>query len=325
MARALTADNWVAALKRWGIPFVEEPGWRTRENSRGWGEVEAFLLHHTGDDAPDTADLKVVTEGRPGLSGPLCNAGLDDGGRVHLVAAGAANHAGGGDAAVLRAAIAKGPLPAPRYSHDQLGQYPDAVIGNPRMAGVESFYYAEDSPAQRQMMTRLAAAWIDGMNRQNGTAWGAERVLGHREWQRGKVDPRVFGTDSLDKMRAEVAAYLKAGPNGGFLMALDDKQQQELYDRATNASVHAQSVNTRVQTQVNPALAALSKSLTAIAQQVGGVAAQTAAAAEAAVEKAIEESLSPEDIAAAIPAGIAQQVLDQLVARLNTAPKETPQ
>lgn len=232
MARPLTADNWLATLKRWNIPFVEEPGWRTRTNGGGWGDVEGFVVHHTGDDAPDSADLKIVRDGRVGLSGPLCNVGLEDTGRVRLVAAGAANHAGGGDAAVLRAMIAKQPLPAPRYSHAQLGDYKDAIIGNPRFAGVEAFYYAVNSPAQREMMPLLVAAWIDGMNRQNGTSWGGERLIGHKEWQRGKVDPRLFGDDSMNKMRAECAAYLKAGPEGvDELSAAAEAMIKETRDR----------------------------------------------------------------------------------------------
>jgi hypothetical protein len=223
MARPLTADNLVAALEAWGIPYVETSGWRTRENQGGWGSVEGFLFHHTGDDAPDANDLKLVTNGRVGLSGPLCNQGLADDGTVYLVAAGAANHAGGGDAAVLRAMAAGDLTPPPsRYSHAQLGDYPDAIIGNPRFNGVEAFYYAVNNPAQRKMMTKLAACWIWAMNKQNGTSWGASRAIGHREWQRGKIDPRVFGDDSLGKMRAEVAAYLKAGPTG------DDVEPQDL-------------------------------------------------------------------------------------------------
>jgi hypothetical protein len=214
MAKPLTTANLLAALTAWSIPFVKEPDYTTRSNQSGWGSVEGFMVHHTGDDAPDSADLKIVRDGRAGLSGPLCNFGLADSGKVHLVAMGAANHAGGGDARVLRAMIAKEPLPASRYSHAQLGDYVDAIIGNPRFAGVECFYYAVDTPSQRAMMPRLAAAWIWAMNKQNGTTWGAERVIAHKEWQRGKIDPRLFGDDSMNKMRAEVAAYLKAGPEG---------------------------------------------------------------------------------------------------------------
>jgi hypothetical protein len=227
MAKPLTADNWVAALERWKIPFAEEAGWRSRANGGGWGDVQGFMVHHTGDDAPDTADLKVVRDGHAGLSGPLCNAGLEDSGLVRLVAAGAANHAGGGDAAVLRAMIAGKALPAPRYTHAQLGDYADAIIGNPRFAGVECFYYLKDSPAQRAMMPLLVAAWIDGMNRQNGTTWGGNRLIGHKEWQRGKIDPRLFGSDTMDNMRAECAAYLKAGPNGEVDMTPEQVATQD--------------------------------------------------------------------------------------------------
>lgn len=215
MVKPLTGDEIVAALKRWGIPYREQTGWRARANSRGWGDVTGFMWHHTGDDAPDSVDLKMVTEGRTGLPGPLCNFGLADDGTVWLVAAGAANHAGGGDELVL-AAVRKESYttrpPAPRFTHqDLLDGKPGAVSGNPLFYGVECFYYAARNPKQRAMMPRLAAAIIDALDRKDSAnSWTAKSGIGHKEWQRGKIDP----TYDCVTLRAETQALLDAGPIG---------------------------------------------------------------------------------------------------------------
>lgn len=217
MARALTADEILAAMRRWGIPYVEVPGWRTRGNGRAWGDVTGFMWHHTGDDAPDSADLAIVTNGRAGLSGPLCNFGLDDHGNVHLVAAGPANHAGGGDQRVLDAVRAESYTtapPAPRFTHqDLLNGVAGAVLGNPLLYGVECFYYAEDHPAQWAMMPKLAAAIIDALDRiDTANTWTARSGIGHKEWQRGKIDPRTFAGDTMATLRSHTQAWLDAGP-----------------------------------------------------------------------------------------------------------------
>lgn len=214
MVAPLTPNEIRDAMKAWGIPFIEESGWERRGNGQGWGDVAGFMWHHTGDDAPDSADLRVVRDGRPGLSGPLSQFGLRDDGKVHLIAAGAANHAGGGDPAVLSAVRAEsyGAIPpAPRYIHGQSG----SVIGNPVFYGVESFYYRNLTGAARRMMPRLAAAIIWALDRKDTkNAWTAKSAIGHREWQRGKIDPRLDGGDTCATLRAETQALLNAGPSG---------------------------------------------------------------------------------------------------------------
>lgn len=50
MATPMTAVQVVAQLKKWGIRYVEIPGWATHNrNSKGaWGPVNGFIWHHTG-------------------------------------------------------------------------------------------------------------------------------------------------------------------------------------------------------------------------------------------------------------------------------------
>jgi len=73
---------------------VETQGWK----SRGHGPftaVETIVCHHTAGPATgNMPSLGVVKDGRPGLSGPLCNLGLARDGTVYVVAAGIAWHAG---------------------------------------------------------------------------------------------------------------------------------------------------------------------------------------------------------------------------------------
>lgn len=212
MVAPLTPAEIISALNAWGIPHVAEKGWENRHNGSGWGDVTGFMWHHTGDDAPDTADLRTVRDGHSSLPGPLCNFGLDDNGVVHLVAAGAANHAGGGDPRVLEAVMKEsytGAPPAPRYIHGEKG----SVSGNGRFYGVETFYYRHLTPAARAMMPRLAAAIIWALDKKDTkNSWSEKSAIGHKEWQRGKIDPRLDGGDTCATLRAETAAYLKAGP-----------------------------------------------------------------------------------------------------------------
>lgn len=210
MTRPLTPNEILAALKRWGIPYHEQPGWRTRVNGSGWGSVVGFMWHHTGDDAADDVDLRIVRDGRAGLPGPLCQFGLRDDGSVDLVAAGAANHAGGGDPAVLAVVKAQSYAtrpPAPRYIHGQAG----SIGGNSMFYGCEAYYSGTHAPTSSaaRTMPRLAAAIIDALDRIDTGKWTAKRGIGHKEWQRGKVDP---GGIDCANLRAQTQALLNAGP-----------------------------------------------------------------------------------------------------------------
>ena len=210
MSRPLTADEILAALKRWGITYHETPSWRTRHNGSGWGDVQGFLWHHTGDDAADDVDLRIVRDGRAGLPGPLCQFGLRDDGSVDLVAAGAANHAGGGDPLVL-AAVSRGNYgaypPKSRYAHGQAG----SVGGNAHFYGVETYYSGTHKPTGpvARTMPLLAAAIIDALDRIDNTkSWSAKSAIGHKEWQRGKVDP---GNVDCATLRTQTQELLDTG------------------------------------------------------------------------------------------------------------------
>ena len=85
-------------LENAGLKVVEEPNWQTR----GHGDVRniiGVICHHTAGPGPKAGNMPsigVITRGRPGLNGPLCNLGLARDGTFYLVAAGKGWHAGQG-------------------------------------------------------------------------------------------------------------------------------------------------------------------------------------------------------------------------------------
>jgi hypothetical protein len=202
----MTADETVAALSRWRIPFRETDGWRTRNRNHvsAWGPVHGLVLHHTGDDAADRTDLEVVIRGRAGLPGPLSQFGCDDDGTIWLIGCGRANHAGGGDPTVLRAVIEEGYAVRPPSPREHTGSA-GAVDGNARFYGVEAFYSGGKPPTRkaRRSLVLLAAALCDHHG------WTARSVIGHKEWSDQKWDP---GRLDVPAFRAAVAERLLAGP-----------------------------------------------------------------------------------------------------------------
>lgn len=77
------------ALARFGVPYVEVPGWQGRGSGSLNGQVA--VGHHVGG-APG---LITVINGRSDLPGPLAQVNEDLDGVAHIVASGIANHAGG--------------------------------------------------------------------------------------------------------------------------------------------------------------------------------------------------------------------------------------
>jgi hypothetical protein len=197
-----------AALKRWGLTVETVPGWETRGSSAF--TPKGALCHWTAGPAGSKTrpSLNICTNGRSDLPGPLCQVYLDRNGVAVVVAAGRANHAGAGNW--------KG------------------LTGNSVLWGTEAeaANAADFTLAQRFSYPRINAAFAT----LSGFGW--EMVAGHSEFAlpRGrKVDINGY---TMDQMRAQVAALLSGGVavaslarTGGFLMALSDKQQQELYDK----------------------------------------------------------------------------------------------
>ncbi|WP_262007650.1 N-acetylmuramoyl-L-alanine amidase [Streptomyces sp. FIT100] len=204
MATPLSASAFLAALRGEQLDVVEVGSWRThnRAGHGAWGPMHGVMIHHTVTEGT-AHSVAICRDGYSTLPGPLCHGVIDKAGTVHLVGYGRANHAGLGDDDVLAAVIAERTLPADNEANTD---------GNSRFYGFECINLGDNidpwPDAQVEAIARAAA----GICRAHG--WGAESVIGHSEWQPGKIDPRgPIGKKggpalTMAKIRARVAELL---------------------------------------------------------------------------------------------------------------------
>ncbi|MFI1736358.1 N-acetylmuramoyl-L-alanine amidase [Streptomyces sioyaensis] len=196
MSVPLSAARFRHALAAEGLRIAEVAGWETHNrNGKGpWGPVHGVMVHHTGTSGADST-VQLCYDGRPDLPGPLCHGVITKDGTVHLVGCGRANHAGLGDGDVLRAVIAEKRLPPDNEADTD---------GNPHFYGFECENLGDGKdpwpPAQLAALEKAAAA----LCRAHG--WTERSVIGHLEWQPGKVDPRGY---TMDWLRERIGDRLK--------------------------------------------------------------------------------------------------------------------
>ncbi|MCF2130102.1 N-acetylmuramoyl-L-alanine amidase [Strepomyces sp. STD 3.1] len=195
MSNPMSANSFLAALVAEGLDVVQVGDWRdhNRNHKGPWGPVNGVMIHHTvTKGAARTVDI--CRKGYAGLPGPLCHGVITKDGRVHLVGYGRANHAGLGDDDVLRAVIGEKGLPADNEANTD---------GNRHFYGFECENLGDgDDPwpaVQLEAIERAAAA----VCRHHG--WNERSVIGHLEWQPGKVDPRGF---TMASMRSRIGGRL---------------------------------------------------------------------------------------------------------------------
>ncbi|WP_054815435.1 N-acetylmuramoyl-L-alanine amidase [Nocardia arizonensis] len=188
---------WLAdALREEGLRVAEFPGWRERGHG-DFGDIWGVIAHHTGGSRTPASE---IAYGIPTLEGPLSQLHLAQDGTVTVVAAGVAWHAGRGS--------------WPGLPEDD---------ANSHTIGIEAANNGTEgwSTAQYDAYVGCCAAILRRLG------YGADRVIGHKEWagtEQGKWDP---GAMDMDQFRADIAERLK----GGVLMALSDQEQRELLDK----------------------------------------------------------------------------------------------
>ncbi|MFB8122108.1 peptidoglycan-binding protein [Streptomyces bacillaris] len=197
MATPLTADRLVKALRDEGLTVVEHRSWRTHNrNHKGpWGPVHGVMIHHTVTSGTANS-VELCYNGHSALPGPLCHGVIDKAGVVHLVGNGRANHAGSGDDDVLQAVIAEREVLPPDNEAN--------TDGNRYFYGFEAINLGDGKdpwPAAQLLAIERAAA---ALCRAHG--WSERSVIGHLEWQPGKIDPRGF---TMNSMRTRVADRLE--------------------------------------------------------------------------------------------------------------------
>ncbi|MFC9424390.1 peptidoglycan-binding protein [Streptomyces sp. NPDC056987] len=199
MATPLTAARLLKALRDEGLTVVEHRSWRTHNrNQKGaWGPMHGVMIHHTVTSGTDSS-VELCYNGHSTLPGPLCHGVIAKDGSVHLVGNGRANHAGLGDDDVLRAVINETALPADNEANTD---------GNRYFYGFECVNLGNGQDpwpaAQLDAIEKAAAA----ICRAHG--WTQRSVIGHKEWQPGKIDPRGF---TMDAMRTRIGNRLGGKP-----------------------------------------------------------------------------------------------------------------
>lgn len=196
MSSPMSANRFLDALRDEGLDVVEVGAWRTHNrNHKGpWGPVHGVMIHHTVTRG--TADtVRICRDGYASLPGPLCHGVIAKDGSVHLVGYGRANHAGLGDDEVLRAVIAEKGLPPDNEA---------TTDGNRHFYGFECENLGNgEDPWPKVQLDAIAKA-AAAVCRVHG--WTQRSVIGHLEWQPGKVDPRGF---TMASMRERIAERLR--------------------------------------------------------------------------------------------------------------------
>ncbi|WP_039936208.1 peptidoglycan-binding protein [Streptomyces himastatinicus] len=201
MATPLSADRLLKALRAEGLTVHEVRNWRSHNrNSKGaWGPVNGVMIHHTVTSGT-AGSVDLCYDGHASLPGPLCHGVIDKKGEVHLVGNGRANHAGMGDNDVLNAVINETKLPSDNEADKD---------GNARFYGFECVNLGDGKDpwpeAQKLAIEKVSAA----ICRAHG--WSEKSVIGHLEWQPGKVDPHGF---TMSSMRTRIGKRLDKKPDG---------------------------------------------------------------------------------------------------------------
>lgn len=164
------------AAKKSGLKVVTISGWSTRGRPASVGQFnpKGVVAHHTGDRATGAGVASgILSKGRSGLPGPLCQLGLDKDGTVYVIAAGRANHAG----TVRRTG------------------FMSAGDGNSQAIGIEAFNSGSEGWTAKQLGAyhRLVAALCDHYG------WSRGNVVGHGECSTaGKWDPGIRAGKMMD-------------------------------------------------------------------------------------------------------------------------------
>lgn len=197
-------------LRAAGIVVHETPGWQARGNGHR-SAYEGGLVHHTatghGMALPGTGAGRLLMDGRPNLSGPLCNYAGNEDGSLTVIAAHPANHAGASGGRSM------GPLPRTK-------------LFNKHVLGLEIVYPGTQPMHEAQY--RAAVAWARAVVQVCGRG-DVQRIRAHAETSiTGKWDPGHAPGQTIDMtaFRNAVASQQEAD-----LTPDEHTMLQFLYDR----------------------------------------------------------------------------------------------
>jgi hypothetical protein len=300
MAVPPSASAFAQLLRDEGVTVVEVGDWEThnRNHMGPFGPVHGVMIHHTVTSG-SARTVAICRDGYTELPGPLCHGVITKDGRVHLVGYGRANHAGLGDDDVLQAVINQTPLPADNEANTD---------GNRHFYGFECENLGDGKDpwpaAQLDAIERVSAA----ICRHHG--WDQRSVIGHLEWQPGKVDPRGF---TMSSMRTRIAARLNNNPPQEEDVPTVDEIVKGIATKDGHFGVPArwrQANPTNDKWKLESILAYIGDRVLDVSTQVDGLA--TTGLTDAQVQAIADKVAASPQLADAI----ASKVADQLAARL---------
>lgn len=271
MSTPLSATRVLAALKAEGLSVQEYKSWRTNNrNSKGpWGPVYGVMIHHTVTSADDSS-VALCYDGHATLPGPLCHGVGRNDGKVALVGHGRANHAGSGDGDVLTAVRNETALPVDNQANTD---------GNRYFYGYEIVNLGNGTDTYPWVQYVSAVKWAAAHCRAHG--WTEKSVIGHKEWQPGKIDPKgpVVQPEggvvefTMSRFRADVRAAL-ALPAGVWPKQQEEEEDVALTEEEITKIAHAVwrfknlDIDPRDMRQITADAASGAKTAATVAQEV---------------------------------------------------------
>lgn len=203
MSTPLTASRFTSLVRAAGITLIPVGAWETRNRGSrgtGWGPVNGVMIHHDVTNSIETS-IRVTLEGQSAaVPGPLYSGIVDKSGQLHMTGWGRCNHAGLGDDDVLAAVIREDdPLPRDNEANTDGNSRFYGFCGQNRGDGRDPW-----PTAQLRTLAVVSAVICDYHG------WSERSIIGHADWQPGKVDP--FGPEGymIPSIRTTARAWLRA-------------------------------------------------------------------------------------------------------------------
>ena len=184
-----------------GIPGDNLPGWWNRERP-GRFEPVGIMVHHDAG-VTDKQAINAAVNGRPDLAGPLYASVTTRTGDVIVVSGGRTNHAG----LISSAVVSETEHNIAPSTSAKVRRLIDDVSGNELYIGHCIANNGVDEPYPGIQLTNTAR-FCAAVCAHEG--WSANRVIGHAEATRRKIDPST----SMAALRLEIAHLLSAGQTG---------------------------------------------------------------------------------------------------------------
>ena len=174
--------SWLPkVLRDAGLKVIEVDGWQTRGHGDA-GKTQFVICHHIGDNKKSSIanDNKILVNGRPDLTGPLCNLSLARDGTFYVIAAGKAFHAG-------------------------KGLWHGVSEGNSHAIGIEA---ANDGRGEKWPATQMQAYAKGCAAIAKHCGFSSEMVCGHKEYAlpKGRKSDPSF---DMETFRTKVTSYMK--------------------------------------------------------------------------------------------------------------------